>query len=308
MADRTYELAELEAEKTFFMRLFRLYDVGRECCIPAIVEEYDRGAHTATVRPLVRHWKREGGEIEEFERAPVTVGVMQFAHGGFVVDAPVFRGDTGWLFAGDRGASAAMSANSTYLYAPEPEDAEEMEKKNKGAQSPDNADGARFVHGFFVPCSWAATGLSDGDGLVIRHARGIGSNRKWKNAEFGVRDVRIADSGISVSVKPMDGEPEGIDLSVTEEEASIERASDVDVSGEATVKDKVRLCAEGLKFDGVVDREQQVVADVRYDVDSHQLQKKTVTLKVRGDFVVGVSTESGWQTIDGGQAVPEQTS
>lgn len=306
MADRTYELAELEAEKTFLMRLFRLYDVGRECCIPAVVEKYDRGTHKATVKPLVNRWKMESGEIEEFERAPVTVGVLQFAHGGFVVDAPVFRGDTGWLFAGDRGASAAMSANSAYLYKAEPEDPEEWEN-NKGAQSPDNADGAQFVHGFFVPCSWAETGLSDGDGLVIRHARGIGSNRKWKNAEFGVRDVRIADSGISVSVKPMDGELEGIGLSVTEEEASIERASDVDASGEATVKDKVRLCADGLKFDGVVDREQKVVTDVRYDVDSHQLQKKTVKLKVRGDFVVGVSTESGWQTIDGGQAVPEQT-
>lgn len=301
MADRTYELAELETEKTYLLRLFKLFELKRECCIPAIVEEYDRKTHTATVRPLVNHWKRNADKLEDVGRMPVTVGVLQFAHGGFIIDAPLFRGDTGWLFAGDRAASEVMVANSSFLYKNQREDLKWEDEKNKGAASPDNSDGAHFIHGFFVPCSWAATGLEQGDGLVVHHAKGIGKNSKGKDVEVNVRDIRITDGGIATYLKPVAGEDAGMSFSATEEEASVKR---VGADGKT---DKVRVCGDGLKFDGEIDREQSVVADIRYDVDSHQIQKKTVTLKVRGDFVVGVSEESDWTIIDGGQAVPEQT-
>lgn len=302
MADRTYELAELETEKTYLLRLFKLYDLKRECCIPAIVEEYNRGTHTATVRPLVNHWKRNADKLEDFARMEVTVGVLQFAHGGFIVDAPLFRGDTGWLIAGDRAALEAMGANSSFLYKDQREDLKWEDEKNKGAASPDNSDSAHFVHGFFVPCSWAKTGLAQGDGLVVHHATGLEKNGKVVDVEVGVRDVRMTDGGIEASLKPVAGEDAGLTVSLTEEEASVKRV------GADGKHDEVRVCADGLKFDGVVDREQSVVTDFRYDVGTHQLQKKTVTHKVRGDFVVGVSEETDWAKIDGGQAVEEDSS
>lgn len=301
MADRTYELAELEEEKTFLLRLFRLHDVGREWCVPAIVEEYSRDTHTAKVKPLVNRWKMESGKVKEHERASVRVGVMQFAHGGVVVDAPLFKGDTGWLVAGDRNSASARGANSAFLYKDQRDDARGEERRNRGAKSPDNADGGGFCHGFFIPCSWAAgKGVGDGTGLVVRYAKGMGQDSKGNDAEVGVRDVRVSAGGVAASVKAVDGADAGLSAALEETGGFVRRVGD---DGGA---DEVRLTADGLKFSGVVDREMQVVTDVRYDVASHCVQKRTATLKVRGDFVVGVSEETGWQTIEGGQAVPEK--
>lgn len=163
----SYNIADVDNEIGFYKTLFHLHDKGAMSCLPAIVEKYDRATHIAEVKPLVKSTMRLEDEEVPFDRPTYRVPVQQMCHGGFNIDAPLFVGDTGLLFAIDREWITARKRNSAALK--EPQDPKKGEENpNKGAVVPDSYGLASFEYGFFLPCSWAKTDLKDEDGFVVR--------------------------------------------------------------------------------------------------------------------------------------------
>lgn len=173
-----YDLSVLENEPTYIAELFRQYSIGREYCIPCIVTEYDATARKVDVQPLANHTRDNGKEIVDSKR-PIVKGVPveTFAHGGFSVSAPLFKGDTGYLVAADRNCTTIINDNSTMLYG---DDANA--EKNKGAGVPDDCSLTSFANGFFIPCSWARSeqNESESGNLVIKGIGKGADDSKWQ--------------------------------------------------------------------------------------------------------------------------------
>ena len=196
-----YDLSVLENEPTYIAELFRQYSIGREYCIPCIVTEYDATARKVDVQPLANHTRDNGKEIVDSKR-PIIKGVPveTFAHGGFAVSAPLFKGDTGYLIAADRNCATIIEDNSTTLYR---DDAEA--KKNKGCGIPDDCSLTSFANGFFIPCSWANAESTSGS-LVIEGIGKAKGDNKWQRIELS-NDGKIV---IEVDGRKLTIGPEGI--------------------------------------------------------------------------------------------------
>lgn len=260
----SYNIADVDTDIGFYKTLFHLHDKGVMSCLPAIVEKYDRATHIADVKPLVKATMRLEDKEVPFDRPTYRVPVQQMCHGGFIIDAPLFVGDTGILFAIDREWITARKQNSAALK--EPQDPEKGEDNpNKGAVVPDSYGLASFEYGFFLPCSWAKTDLKDEDGFVIK------TIKKDSDDENSIlKEIRITKEEVTVSV------------------------------GNETYK----ISKDGISFDGGIDEAISVITDIRYDKSTHQIQKKTRELNKHGTFIVGVGEESKWVMVSGGQAEP----
>lgn len=204
-----YDLSVLENEPTYIAELFRQYSIGREHCIPCIVTEYDATTHRADVQPLANHTRDNGKEIVDSKR-PVVKGVPVriFAHGGFAISAPLFKGDTGYLIAVDRNCTTIIEDNSTTLYG---DDAKS--EKNKGAGIPDDCSLTSFANGFFVPCSWASSESASGS-LVIEGIGKAKGDKKWQRIELsndGTITIEVADRKLTIGNDGIvfDGNTEG---------------------------------------------------------------------------------------------------
>lgn len=162
-----YELGKVETDAGFFKALFHLHAIQAMNCIPAIVESYDRATHTASVRPLIKYETRVTDGRLAFDRPLYTVPVHQICQGGFLIDAPMFAGDTGLLFSIDRDWITAKKENNKVVL--KNRDPKKVDKDdNKGPVVADSDGILSFEYGFFLPCSWAETGLSDKDGVVVK--------------------------------------------------------------------------------------------------------------------------------------------
>lgn len=162
-----YDLGKVETDAGFFKALFHLYSLRAMNCIPAIVESYDRATHMANVRPLIKYETRVTNGKLAFDRPLYTVPVHQICQGGFLIDAPMFAGDTGLLFSIDREWITAKKENSKVVL--KNRDPKKVDKDdNKGPVVADSEGILSFEYGFFLPCSWAETGLSDGDGVIVK--------------------------------------------------------------------------------------------------------------------------------------------
>jgi len=153
---------ELCSERsTFSEMMFHLREIGRECVIPAIVEEYDRGTHMATVKPIVQYSKDTVSGSVDYDRPTYkNIRVMQMRHGGYMIDWPIKVGDTGILIAVDRSWNKVAEANGN-----------DDESQNKGAGPADDYSLALFENGIFIPDSWVSDKGSDYENdntLVIR--------------------------------------------------------------------------------------------------------------------------------------------
>lgn len=76
-----------------------------ECCLPAIVESYDRVANTATVRPAIMSTVRPttGGDLLRQNRKAIPdIQVLSMGAGNFHINFPIKKGDLGWIYACDR--------------------------------------------------------------------------------------------------------------------------------------------------------------------------------------------------------------
>ena len=161
-----YDRSSLSSDINFYQTLFRLHDICHEGVIPARVESYDRRTGKATVRPIVKNVIDTTEGERELVRPSYDVHVVRFIHGGFLIDAPLIVGDTGWLIASDRNCKSAILRNSDIN-----EFGSNPELSKESLVGPDDNSVSKFSNGFFIPASWGEID-ENGTGLVIRKIGG----------------------------------------------------------------------------------------------------------------------------------------
>lgn len=177
-----YDKQEIEEPIGFFRTLFRLKDITTERAIPAVVVDYNKKNGTVTVLPMAKvEYDTRNGAVSE-DRETVTVRVLKICQGGYSISLPIFKGDTGWLIAGDRKCGKAIEKNGEIVIR----DLNEDELKDR-SESPDDCSILNFSNGFFLPFSWE---LEDADknpngNYVIRNVRDQIGDKELEN-EFGV--------------------------------------------------------------------------------------------------------------------------
>ena len=329
-----YDRGKCKTELGFFQTLFRLKEVDKQGAIPAIVRSYNRKTGIATVQPIVTYVvdTKEGEKL--IPRGTYDVSVIRFAHGGFVIDAPLFAGDTGWLIAADRNAKDAKEANSKILNA----DQDDENPSNEGFKRPTDDSLRSFSWGFFIPDTWGDTELTKNDGLVIKDVdeknvielndgaieikRGdniisisddgitiknenseVAINKNGANIRSGNNKVIVSKSGITASSENAKAEIQNdiASASIGNNRVSVTNTN-VTLQGP---NDTITIDETGPRFRGPVDILLNLVTGLRFDLMSHQLQQRVVLAGKRGDFIVQLGDMTDWVKVDGGQAVPE---
>lgn len=329
-----YDRGKCKTELGFFQTLFRLKEVDKQGVIPAIVRSYDRKTGIATVQPIVTYVvdTKEGEKL--IPRGTYDVSVIRFAHGGFVIDAPLFAGDTGWLIAADRNAKDAKEANSKILNA----DQDDENPSNEGFKRPTDDSLRSFSWGFFIPDTWGDTELTKNDGLVIKDVdeknvialndvaieikRGdniisisddgitiknenseVAINKNGANIRSGNNNVIVSKSGITASSENAKAEIQNniVSASIGNNRISVTNTN-VTLQGP---NDTITIDETGPRFRGPIDILLNLVTGLRFDLMSHQLQQRVVLAGKRGDFIVQLGDMTDWVKVDGGQAVPE---
>ena len=299
-----YDRGKCKTELGFFQTLFRLKEVDKQGVIPAIVRSYDRKTGIATVQPIVTYVvdTKEGEKL--IPRGTYDVSVIRFAHGGFVIDAPLFAGDTGWLIAADRNAKDAKEANSKILNA----DQDDENPSNEGFKRPTDDSLRSFSWGFFIPDTWGDTELTKNDGLVIKDVdekNVIALNDGAIEIKRGDNIISISDNGITMKERSGNNKvivsKSGITASIGNNRVSVTNTN-VTLQGP---NDTITIDETGPRFIGPIDILLNLVTGLRFDLMSHQLQQRVVLAGKRGDFIVQLGDMTDWVKVDGGQAVPE---
>ena len=299
-----YDRGKCKTELGFFQTLFRLKEVDKQGAIPAIVRSYNRKTGIATVQPIVTYVvdTKEGEKL--IPRGTYDVSVVRFAHGGFVIDAPLFAGDTGWLIAADRNAKDAKEANSKILNA----DQDDENPSNEGFKRPTDDSLRSFSWGFFIPDTWGDTELTKNDGLVIKDVdekNVIELNDGAIEIKRGDNIISISDNGITMKERSGNNKvivsKSGITASIGNNRVSVTNTN-VTLQGP---NDTITIDETGPRFRGPIDILLDLVAGLRFDLMSHQLQQRVVLAGKRGDFIVQLGDVTDWVKVDGGQAVPE---
>lgn len=238
-----------------------------ETCVPARVIEYNRTTHKAKVAPLVKFSYPNGDKIESSERAAITVTVWRMQCGGFMIDLPLYPGDTGWLFASDKDSYAAKSKNSSGVT----KDGSEYKTDNEGAQIGCKRC-HRFQDGFFMPDRWGEVAIGDDetDDIIVQSMNGLGKLSIKPNGALNI----VAAHGVNIEgnlnvigdtdiVGTMKVEPTG-DSGIkrfegTEAEETFHSNGNVTMSGELIdVKNT-------LKVEGTLDAEVEIPADATFN-------------------------------------------
>ena len=299
-----YDRGKCKTELGFFQTLFRLKEVDKQGAIPAIVRSYNRKTGIATVQPIVTYVvdTKEGEKL--IPRGTYDVSVIRFAHGGFVIDAPLFVGDTGWLIAADRNAKDAKEANSKILNA----DQDDESPYNEGFKRPTDDSLRSFSWGFFIPDTWGDTELTKNDGLVIKDVdekNVIALNDGAIEIKRGDNIISISDNGITMKERSGNNKvivsKSGITASIGNNRVSVTNTN-VTLQGP---NDTITIDETGPRFRGPIDILLNLVTGLRFDLMSHQLQQRVVLAGKRGDFIVQLGDMTDWVKVDGGQAVPE---
>jgi hypothetical protein len=265
----TYGRSKAEGEIGFYKELFRLFDVRRQGCLPAIVKKFDKEKRLVTVVPLVKKIRSTNDGFKSSLRPEYTVPLFFHCAGGFSIDSPIFEGDTGMLFAVDREWGTARSKNSALLSSSQ-EEVIESKDGNAGPQAPDSFGMASFEYGFFLPTNFAPQKPNKDGNIEISAIK-----KEGESEEDTLKSIIIGKDAVKISFGG----------------------------------DTYEISKDGLKYSGKIDEEFSVLTDSKYDKDTHQLQKKSRPMKKRGTFIVDVGKESDWQMIAGGQAepIPEET-
>ena len=173
------------------------------------------------------------------------------------------------LFVGDTGYVIAADRNCHELIEKNKtqlyaDDADH--ELNEGAGIPDDYSLAQFASGFFVPCSWATSEQDDDEkgALVIKGIGKASSDDKWQ------RIILKNDGTITIEVADR----------------------------------KLTVGSDGIVFDGKTEAKLSLIADLQYDVGSHQIQVRRVSAEKSGNVIVNVGDVGDWEMITGGQAVP----
>lgn len=261
-----FNLAKITSDAGLMHEILHMHDIGKMGCVPAIVAGYDYETKIAKVLPLVKFLKSTTDGLKGFDRPFYNVPVYSISQGGFRIDLPLFPGNTGMLFAVDREWETAKGDNSSHL-AKEEDPKGGDNNKNKGSKDPDSLALADFQFGFFLPMTFGGGSNDDNGKIVVSRI----TNSEESSSEIPEIRIEVGDEGIAAQFND----------------------------------DKITFNSDGITYEGENGEDFSLVTDIRYDISSHQVQKKTRPAKKFGNFIVGLGEQTDWTMIDGGQAVPE---
>lgn len=260
-----YDRDEIKDPAAFFRTLFHLRDIKEERAIPAVVIDYDAKSGKVAALPIAKYtFDTRDGEAE-IDREIVKVRALRICQGGYAISLPIFRGDTGWLIAGDRRCSDAISKNMDNNARPKSD-----EMMNDVSSRPDDCSLLNFENGFFLPCSFAPD-MGNGNSLIIRNLRG----------KDGGLDTTNTDTA------------HGINAWASVE---IESGGRINICGNGN---RLSVREGGLYYDGESQREQEFITQLK-KVGDGEFMKKFVTGKKSGELVTHLSEESDWVPLEGG--------
>ena len=159
-----------------------IFDVRRDTCFamltlctPAIVQDVDDNGNVY-VLPLIKKIYVDGADSE---RQVIKTTLATFQHGNFYLKAPVYIGDTGWLFSSDGDTAKVKSNNAQVLEQNIEPGALDNNGKLIGNGGPQKPDLPRvhhsYSHGFFLPDKWGGVPMPDEfkNSFVIETVKGI---------------------------------------------------------------------------------------------------------------------------------------
>lgn len=137
--------------------VMRSFAMGFECCLPAIVDSYNRNLNVAMVRPAVQKIIADldnMGRRKTVDRPLISLPVLTICGGGFLLNVPLSKGDTGWIVGADRDTGNF--------------------KKSLNNSTPNSILLHRYNFGFFVPDKVKGFRIADEDAnaLVIQSLDG----------------------------------------------------------------------------------------------------------------------------------------
>lgn len=242
-----YDKRTIEDPSAFFRTLFHLRDIKEERAIPAVVKDYDAKTGEVTVLPMAKYtFDTRDGEAE-VDRETVKVRALKICQGGYSISLPIFKGDTGWLIAGDRRCGAAIEKNGEIVVR----DLTDDELKDKTAK-PDDCSLLNFENGFFVPFSWSVESIGDEKSLVIRNvskdeelnlenSHGVYGTYPWSmieirrdgmvNAYGGGTKFSIGKEGLYLNDKLTFTHGNGLNTIIGNTKDSVPIAGDVEIVG-----------------------------------------------------------------------------
>lgn len=143
------------------------------------VEEYDRAKHVAIVQPMVKFVGPQGHTVNP---SLVVCNVWRYSCGGFTIDLPIKKGDTGWLIASDNDTTNA--------------------KKSTDIELPPTLGHHEYAYGFFIPDKFGEMPLNDdvmeNNRLVIQTHDGS------QCISMGQSDLKIVCSRFIVDAETVD--------------------------------------------------------------------------------------------------------
>ena len=146
----TYRESATSSAVGFYKELFRLADSARETCLPCVVIEQENDNGLIQVVPIINSMIQMSDRMVGVRRGAVYVRPMRFLHGGFMIQAPILVGDTGYLVSCDRDCSDAIRANENI----QTDNADHKEVLKDRIKDPNTVDCQKYHYGFFIPCSW----------------------------------------------------------------------------------------------------------------------------------------------------------
>ena len=287
-----YDKRTIEDPSAFFRTLFHLRDIKEERAIPAIVKDYDTKTGEVTVLPMAKYtFDTRDGEAE-VDRETVKVRALRICQGGYSISLPIFKGDTGWLIAGDRRCGAAIEKNGEIVVR----DLTDEELKDRAAK-PDDCSILNFENGFFVPFSWSVEGIGDEKSLIIRNVskdeelnlinnHGVYGTYPWSmieiqrdgtvNAYGGGTKFSIGKEGLYLNDKLTFTHGNGLNTLIGNTKDSVPIAGDVEIVG--------------------VDENVEVKTEVIKDSSESGTKKSRMTIKIVGGG--GTTVENATATAE----------
>ena len=285
-----YDKRTIEDPSAFFRTLFHLRDIKEERAIPAVVKDYDAKTGEVTVLPMAKYtFDTRDGEAE-VDRETVKVMALKICQGGYSISLPIFKGDTGWLIAGDRRCGAAIEKNGEIVVR----DLTDDELKDKTAK-PDDCSLLNFENGFFIPFSWSVESIGDEKSLIIRNvskdeelnlenSHGVYGTYPWSmieiqrdgmvNAYGGGTKFSIGKDGLYLNDKLTFTHGNGLNTIIGNTKDSVPIAGDVEIVG--------------------VDGNVEVKTEIVEDSSESGTKKSRMTIKIVGGG--GTTVESATAT------------
>lgn len=186
--------------------LMHNYGMDFEVCIPAVVVSYDRVKNVVTCRPALNRIDTAGQSVQ---RTLHIVPCFNPAGSGIGLNFPLQKGDTGWIFAGDRDPENYLSS----LEIADP--------------SSDNIH--RYAFGFFVPDKIKGFAISPEDaGALVIETLDAATRISVKNNRVKItrKNVSVETNGFQINLST----PSSM-VTVSDDGTVSIKAADVTVEG-----------------------------------------------------------------------------